>query len=73
MNSRGSTQHIPDILDCLAQLSNDEVPTPPRLARAMLDILPEDVWANPDYTWLDWYRLPGVRQALPVPRPQVTA
>jgi site-specific DNA-methyltransferase (adenine-specific) len=46
-------QHIPDILDCLAQLSNDEVPTPPRLARAMLDLLPERVWSNPDYKWLD--------------------
>lgn len=46
-------QHIPDILDCLAQLSNDEVPTPPRLARAMLDLLPESVWSNPDYKWLD--------------------
>ena len=29
-------QHIPDILDCLAQLSNYVVPTPPLLARAML-------------------------------------
>ena len=46
-------QHVPDILDCLAQLSNDEVPTPPKLARAMLDLLPADVWSNPDYKWLD--------------------
>lgn len=46
-------QHIPDILDCLAQLSNDEVPTPPKLARAMLDLLPKKVWSNPDYKWLD--------------------
>ena len=46
-------QHIPDILDCLAQLSNDEVPTPPKLARAMLDILPAEVWMKPDYKWLD--------------------
>lgn len=46
-------QHIPDILDCLAQLSNDEVPTPPKLARAMLDLLPAEVWSNPDYKWLD--------------------
>ena len=45
--------HIPDILDCLAQLSNDEVPTPPKLARAMLDLLPAEVWSNPDYKWLD--------------------
>jgi site-specific DNA-methyltransferase (adenine-specific) len=46
-------QHVPDILDCLAQLSNDEVPTPPKLARAMLDLLPKEVWSNPDYKWLD--------------------
>ena len=45
--------HVPDILDCLAQLSNDEVPTPPRLARAMQDLLPKKVWSNPDYKWLD--------------------
>jgi site-specific DNA-methyltransferase (adenine-specific) len=46
-------QHIPDILDCLAQLSNDEVPTPPTLAREMLDLLPGNVWSEPDYKWLD--------------------
>ena len=46
-------QHVPDILDCLAQLSNDEVPAPPKLARAMLDILPADVWGAVDYRWLD--------------------
>lgn len=46
-------QHIPDILDCLAQLSNDEVPTPPKVARAMLDILPDEVWGKPNYVWLD--------------------
>ncbi len=46
-------QHVPDILECLAQLSNDEVPTPPKLANAMLDLLPEEVWTNPDYRWCD--------------------
>lgn len=45
--------HVPDILDCLAQLSSDEVPTPPKEARAMLDVLPEEVWSNPNYKWLD--------------------
>lgn len=53
-------QHIPDILDCLAQLSNDEVPTPPRLARAVLDVLPGDVWSKADYTWLDPFSKSGV-------------
>lgn len=46
-------QHIPDILDCLAQLSNDQVPTPPMLARAMLDLLPDEVWTDPHLKWLD--------------------
>lgn len=46
-------QHVPDILDCLAQLSNDEVPTPPAIARAMLDLLPDHVWSDPTLRWLD--------------------
>ena len=46
-------QHVPDILDCLAQLSSDEVPTPPKLARAMLDLLPDAVWSDPGLRWLD--------------------
>lgn len=53
-------QHIPDILDCLAQLSNDEVPTPPKLARSMLDILPAEVWSKADYVWLDPFCKSGV-------------
>lgn len=52
--------HVPDILDCLAQLSNDEVPTPPKVARAMLDLLPAEVWTNPDYRWLDPFSKSGV-------------
>jgi site-specific DNA-methyltransferase (adenine-specific) len=46
-------QHVPDILECLAQLSSDEVPTPPKLAIAMLDLLPKEVWRNPALRWLD--------------------
>lgn len=53
-------QHVPDILDCLAQLSNDEVPTPPKLARAMLDILPAEVWSDPKLKWLDPFCKSGV-------------
>lgn len=52
--------HVPDILDCLAQLSNSAVPTPPKLAKAMLDILPEEVWSRPDYVWLDPFSKSGV-------------
>ncbi|HWP33310.1 MAG TPA: hypothetical protein VNL97_06135, partial [Solirubrobacterales bacterium] len=46
-------RHVPDILDCLAQLSSDEVPTPPKLASAMLDLLPPEVWRDPGLRWLD--------------------
>lgn len=51
--SAGPQRHIPDILDVIAALSSDAVPTPPVLARALLNLLPEDVWSNPDYRWLD--------------------
>ena len=46
-------QHSPDILDCLANLSSDEVFTPPALANKMLDHLPERVWGDPSLKWLD--------------------
>lgn len=45
--------HTPDILDCLSQLSNDQVPTPPKTANRMLDLLPNYVWTRPDFRWLD--------------------
>ncbi|WP_298749101.1 Eco57I restriction-modification methylase domain-containing protein [uncultured Serinicoccus sp.] len=52
--------HVPDILDTLAQLSNDEVPTPPRLARAMLDLLPNEIWSDPTLRWLDPFCKSGI-------------
>lgn len=45
--------HNPDVLTCLANLSNDEVFTPPQLANAMLDILPQEIFSNPNTTFLD--------------------
>lgn len=45
--------HNPDILTCLANLSADEVFTPPKLAAAMLDMLPPDLFRRPDTTFLD--------------------
>jgi site-specific DNA-methyltransferase (adenine-specific) len=45
--------HNPDILTCLANLSADEVFTPPKLATAMLDLLPQDLFRRPDTTFLD--------------------
>ncbi len=45
--------HRPDILECLANLSSDEVFTPPAFARGMLDRLPDRVWRDPSLKWLD--------------------
>lgn len=45
--------HVPDVLETLAQLPNDEVFTPPKVANAMLDLLPAEVWSNPNQRWLD--------------------
>lgn len=43
----------PDVLSCLANLSNDEVFTPPQLANQMLDLLPAEIWQNKNATFLD--------------------
>lgn len=43
----------PDVLSCLANLSNDEVFTPPDLVNKMLDLLPQDIFSNPETTFLD--------------------
>ena len=43
----------PDVLSCLANLSNDEVFTPPEIANQMLDMLPQDLFENPNTTFLD--------------------
>ena len=43
----------PDVVTCIANLSNDEVFTPPKLANTMLDLLPDELWSNPDVTFLD--------------------
>ena len=47
------TKRNPDVLECLANLSNDEVFTPPRVANAMLDLLPQDLFRDPTTTFLD--------------------
>jgi len=46
-------RHNPDILTCLANLSADEVFTPPKLATAIIDLLPQDLFKCPDTTFLD--------------------
>jgi site-specific DNA-methyltransferase (adenine-specific) len=55
-----STNYNPDVLSCLANLSNDEVFTPPGLANDMLDLLPASIWRNPNATFLDPVSKSGV-------------
>lgn len=43
----------PDVLSCLANLSNDEVFTPPEVVNQMLDMLPQELFSNPDTTFLE--------------------
>ena len=43
----------PDVLSCLANLSNDEIFTPPDIVNQMLDMLPQELFSNPDTTFLD--------------------
>ena len=61
--------HNPDVLTCIANLSNDEVFTPPEFASQMLDTLAAawadandgaNIWANPDITFLDPFTKSGV-------------
>ena len=46
-------KYNPDVLSCLANLSNDEVFTPPTIANQILDMLPAELWSNPDAKFLD--------------------
>lgn len=45
--------HKPDILDCIAHLSSDEVFTPPKLVNEMLDRLPPKLFTTPETKFLD--------------------
>lgn len=45
--------HNPDVLNCLANLSSDEVFTSPKIANEMLDMLPQELFENPNTTFLD--------------------
>lgn len=45
--------HNPDVLNCLANLSSDEVFTSPKIANEMLDMLPQGLFESPDTKFLD--------------------
>ena len=52
-NSLFQNVYNPDVLSCIANLSNDEVFTPPELANKIIDMLPQELFENPDTTFLD--------------------
>ena len=52
-NNLFQSVYNPDVLSCIANLSNDEVFTPPELANKIIDMLPQELFENPDTTFLD--------------------
>ena len=48
-----TTNYNPDVLSCLANLSNDEVFTPPQLVNQILDLLPTEIWSDKNARFLD--------------------
>lgn len=55
-----SSNYNPDVLNCIANLSNDEVFTPPELANRVLDLLPQELFQSPNTTFLDPFTKSGV-------------
>ena len=55
-----NANYNPDVLNCIANLSNDEVFTPPELANKMLDLLPQELFRSPETTFLDPFTKSGV-------------
>lgn len=55
-----NNNYNPDVLNCIANLSNDEVFTPPELANKMLDLLPQELFRSSKTTFLDPFTKSGV-------------
>jgi site-specific DNA-methyltransferase (adenine-specific) len=55
-----NSSYNPDVLNCIANLSNDEVFTPPELANKMLDLLPQELFRSSKTTFLDPFTKSGV-------------
>ena len=69
MSALAMERRNPDVLDCISNLSNDEVFTPPELANKMLDMVAEawatdhdgaNIWADPTVRFLDPFTKSGV-------------
>ncbi len=50
---RTTENYNPDVLSCLANLSSDEVFTPPGIVNQMLDMLPDGLWHDTKARFLD--------------------
>lgn len=48
-----NSNYNPDVLSCIANLSSDEVFTPPQLVNRILDLLPAELWRDKTATFLD--------------------
>ena len=48
-----NVNYNPDVLTCLANLSSDEVFTPPNIVNQMLGLLPAEIWRDKNATFLD--------------------
>ena len=53
MSKLYESNYNPDVLSCLANLSNDEVFTSPELANKVLDLLPKEIWRDETAKFLD--------------------
>jgi site-specific DNA-methyltransferase (adenine-specific) len=53
MNKSYSSTYNPDVLSTLANLSSDEVFTPPHIVNQMLDMLPQELFSDKTTTFLD--------------------
>jgi len=51
--SFADANYNPDVLSCIANLSSDEVFTPPQLVNQILDLLPQELWSDKTATFLD--------------------
>lgn len=60
MQMNKTIDYNPDVLNCLANLSNDEVFTPPVIANKMLDTLPPELFKSKDTKFLDPFTKSGV-------------
>lgn len=60
MSDLYSSFYNPDVLSCLANLSNDEVFTLPNIVNDMLDLLPKELFSDPNTTFLDQVSKTGV-------------